>query len=509
MLPAIKLDSEDDEEYCYYEDITQHAKEYKKDDTPFTPVIPLSEVQHLVRDSHNTEILDNPDIPKEQENPNEEIKEPKNPTPVKRKRSNAAARMSPVKKFKDDHCLYPPVPQPEYFQKPSSTLLSSYNTYPSFYPQQMEHHMRERQHQPNECENCQNIQKSVWYCQKKITHLLYFFSHKQLQELARQRDMYLQLVIQNLMLSKDKQFKSKNYWLLFGFADFRDRALSQYPTLPKYDVPFIKHPVTGSPMSFSPQLSIFQSPLLDLSQSIYKRLLQDHNAEGVRTFLQKCALINNKLLPITKNSINGSISRRKFTLVDDYLLLIGLEEFGYKEIQNVQKKWLAEKNVKEIKHRYKNLTCCKANENIIKTWKKADEQKLSKEENEELWKGFSWFGSVNKIPLIVKYFLPSRSYRVVIRETQKLLNEGKKPDAKPAEDNLANKEKPKSPEETKGNNGKAGSKEYPSITDYMKAYQTGADHYVWEQLSIETGNDDEWASGCKMILPDVPAPEHV
>ncbi len=168
-------------------------------------------------------------------------------------------------------------------------------------------------------------------------------------------------------------------------------------------------------MSFSPQLSIFQSPLVDLAQSIYKRLLQDHNAEGVKLFLQKCSLFNPKLLPITKNSITGSISRRKFTKIDDYLLQIGLEEFGYKEIQNVQKKWLPEKNVKEIKHRYKNLTCCKANDNIIKAWKKADEKPLTKEENEELWHGFTWFGSVNKIPLIVRYFLPSRSYRVVIR----------------------------------------------------------------------------------------------
>jgi len=352
-------------------------------------------------------------------------------------------------------------------------------------------------HSPNECVNCQSIQKSMWYCQKKITHLLYFFSHKQLQELARQREMYLQLLIQNLMLSKDKQFKIKNYWLLFAFADYRDRALAQYPKLPKYEVPFIKHPVTNANMSFSPQLSIFQSPLLDLSQSIYKRLLQDHSGEGVRNFLQKCSLINQKLLPITKNSISGSISRRKFTLVDDYLLLIGLEEFGYKEIHCVQKKWLPEKNVKEIKHRYKNLTCCKANDNIIKAWKKGDEQRLSKEENDELWKGFSWFGSINKIPLIVKYFLPTRSYRVVIRETQRLLNEGKKLDPKSIEE--AKKNSPNQNETPKN----LTAKECPSIMDYINSYKNNKDCYVWEQLSLENENEDEWGNTSKITLPDV------
>ena len=316
--------------------------------------------------------------------------------------------------------------------------------------------------------------------------------------------MYLQLLIQNIMLSKGKQLKFKSYWLLFTFSDFKERAITQYPNLPSYTVPFVKNPISGLPISLKPQLSIFQSPLLELGGCIYQRFLQENTAEGVKSFLQKCSLINTKLLPITKNSINGSISRRKFTLVDDYLLLIGLEEFGYKEIQSVQKKWLPEKNVKEIKHRYKNLTCCKANENIIKTWKKADEQKLTKEENDELWKGFSWFGSANKIPQIVKYFLPNRSYRVVIRETQKLLNDGKRPDEnlnKVQEDSKGEYEKSLSQRDEK--KGKPGFKDGLSIIDYMKAYENGTDHYTWERLTIEDNNGDEWSKNNKVILAPI------
>jgi hypothetical protein len=99
---------------------------------------------------------------------------------------------------------------------------------------------------PGECISCLNLQKSLLYYRKRFTHLFYFFSQKQLQELARQRDMYVQLLLQNMMLSKDRQLKQKNYWLLFTFAGCRDRVLMQYPMLPKYTVPFVKHPVSDS-----------------------------------------------------------------------------------------------------------------------------------------------------------------------------------------------------------------------------------------------------------------------
>jgi len=454
--------------------------------------ISLNEVQDLVQDLHDHN--PNPNEEHKEENKNEESKKEskeKTTSTLKRKRVPLGSKYSPSKRYKEEQ--YCGVPSMNYYC-PCYSMLGQ---------QMMEMNKIRMEPHPNECVNCQNIQKSMWYCQKKITHLLYFFSQKQLQELARQRDMYLQLVIQNVMLSKDKHFKHKNFWLLCNFIKHKDNALKQYPNLPKYTVPFIENPATKTPISFSPQLSIFQSPLIDLSAQIMQRMSQDHNAEGVRSFLQGCALINPKLLPITKNSINGSISRRKFTSVDDYLLLIGLEEFGYKEIQNVQKKWLPEKNVKEIKHRYKNLTCCKANENIIKSWKKADEQKLTKEENDELWKGFSWFGSVNKIPLIVKYFLPNRSYRVVIRETQKLLDEGKRIEELRSQEAKKNNEKLLAQEEAKKN--KNLTKECPSIIDFIKAHENGTDNYIWEKITIETNNEDEWTNNGKAVLSEITA----
>ena len=55
--------------------------------------------------------------------------------------------------------------------------------------------------------------------------------------------------------------------------------------------------------------------------------------------------------------------------MDDNFLLMGLRQFGYKEVEAIRNAWLPNKHHNEIKHRYKNLTCAKASDNIIKRWK--------------------------------------------------------------------------------------------------------------------------------------------
>lgn len=65
----------------------------------------------------------------------------------------------------------------------------------------------------------------------------------------------------------------------------------------------------------------------------------------------------------------GNNNRRKFTLLDDNLLLLGLRTYGYKEMDIIKLLWLPNKSTSELKHRYKNLTCAKALDNIIKRWK--------------------------------------------------------------------------------------------------------------------------------------------
>ena len=58
--------------------------------------------------------------------------------------------------------------------------------------------------------------------------------------------------------------------------------------------------------------------------------------------------------------IGANNNRRKFTYVDDNFLLLGLRQYGYKEIELIRQNWLPNKTANEIRHRYKNMTCAKA-----------------------------------------------------------------------------------------------------------------------------------------------------
>jgi hypothetical protein len=69
--------------------------------------------------------------------------------------------------------------------------------------------------------------------------------------------------------------------------------------------------------------------------------------------------------------------RRKFDYIYDYLLMLGLNFYGKKNIDVVQRFWLDSKAVPEIKHRIKNLTCHKAPHNVIKTYKSLLETPLN------------------------------------------------------------------------------------------------------------------------------------
>jgi hypothetical protein len=60
---------------------------------------------------------------------------------------------------------------------------------------------------------------------------------------------------------------------------------------------------------------------------------------------------------------------------------LGLRQYGYKEVELIRNNWLPNKSTNEIKHRYKNLTCAKAPDNIIKRWKLTHNIPLN--ENEE------------------------------------------------------------------------------------------------------------------------------
>jgi len=63
-------------------------------------------------------------------------------------------------------------------------------------------------------------------------------------------------------------------------------------------------------------------------------------------------------------------NRRKFTFVDDCFLYVALRQLGTcKDLNSIHENWLSNKNVNEVKHRIKNLTCSRAPDNVIRRWK--------------------------------------------------------------------------------------------------------------------------------------------
>ena len=57
-------------------------------------------------------------------------------------------------------------------------------------------------------------------------------------------------------------------------------------------------------------------------------------------------------------------------MVDDNFLYLALKQQGnWKDLEAVRDNWLPRKQLNEIKHRIKNLTCLRAQDNIIKQWK--------------------------------------------------------------------------------------------------------------------------------------------
>jgi hypothetical protein len=76
--------------------------------------------------------------------------------------------------------------------------------------------------------------------------------------------------------------------------------------------------------------------------------------------------------------------------------------FKFRDISKIQKYWLPDKNESEIKHRFKNCTCSKADPNIIKDWKACCKEPFIPEEKEKLKQGVDWFGDTNRWSLITK-----------------------------------------------------------------------------------------------------------
>jgi hypothetical protein len=88
----------------------------------------------------------------------------------------------------------------------------------------------------------------------------------------------------------------------------------------------------------------------------------------------------------------------------------------------IRTQWLPSKTSPELKHRYKNLTCAKAEDNIIKNWKISHNLPLDDWEERQLARAVRWFGPTltNRWPIISRCFLPNRSPQFLKMEMQNI-----------------------------------------------------------------------------------------
>lgn len=283
--------------------------------------------------------------------------------------------------------------------------------------------------------------------------------------LLKQYDFMLQLLIQNLMMTDNKNLKFRCYTLLFSFYMAKQRVIENLK-FPEFRVRFEFNDIFKTQNELNPlnnpfpflhsyqnlrlQLSFFQPPILEILPLLVKFILKRNFSrdETIKILKDLFPFTNPLYFPISKkfrhstyiincnnnitannninndndnlnndnenNEINGGNQkkkkmRKKFNYVDDSLLLLGIYFHGKKNYDIIKQLWLPNRSTEEIKHRIKNLVCQNAPLNIIKKFKTMNENPLNAKDFLKFLKGIQWFGLKNKWNLISRYFLPEKT----------------------------------------------------------------------------------------------------
>ena len=286
--------------------------------------------------------------------------------------------------------------------------------------------------------------------------------------LLKQYDFMLQLLIQNLMMTENKNLKFRCYTLLFSFYMAKQRVIENLK-FPEFPVNFEFNEIFKEPynkknnLNFSNgiyfnnninnnnyqrlklQLSFFQPPILEILPILVKFIIKKTftRDETIKILKDFFPFTNPLYFPISKkfrhstyiptinnnlkinndnNNVNNNTDnnnkiqspgkkkmRKKFNYVDDSLLLLGIYFHGKKNYDIIKQLWLPQRSTEEIKHRIKNLVCQNAPLNIIKKYKTMNETPLNQKDFLRFLKGIEWFGLKNKWNLISRYFLPEKT----------------------------------------------------------------------------------------------------
>lgn len=250
----------------------------------------------------------------------------------------------------------------------------------------------------------------------KAMSMLVFLTKEQRMLLLNQIEMYIQLLLQTILLAPEEQKKE---------------AVLLFQTLPidntkTYDVSFLLQ--SRIKIQLTRQVSVIQVPLLQAIRSCTNLQQLMHcrpTRKEVRDALNALApaFINSSLLPLEKPPPPRKI-KHGFTILDDMLLLQGL--MVSKSPAWLHEHWLPSKSTLQIKNRIKNLKSKKyapkneAQARIMRILELRREP-LSDEELHQLRRGLQWFGT-QRLELIRKYLLPLRTLKQVIEASEKQLH---------------------------------------------------------------------------------------
>lgn len=125
-------------------------------------------------------------------------------------------------------------------------------------------------------------QKAASNPQSELSQLnTIIYKKEEVKQVMRQLSMFLQLVIQNCLLSSDSRVKAESYKILGSFRNFLSRDLEEFETiiynrnkskLPFYEVDCRDFMQRQVDLKLPPQVSLYQDPLLFY---IYTRFAQE------------------------------------------------------------------------------------------------------------------------------------------------------------------------------------------------------------------------------------------
>jgi hypothetical protein len=226
------------------------------------------------------------------------------------------------------------------------------------------------------------------------------FSKGDVSTLLRHIQVFVQLLVQNALLSGNARsialLERVNEKMLLESASAPCRKVDLGALLPGV-----------GPVELREQASLWQEPLLMYfmgGQYQGRRLGQPREA-ALQELRGLVPLADAKYLPCFETK--PTKPRCRFSGLEDNLLYVGVSEHSSRNLRVLKELYLPEKECHEIKHRYKNLSCVKAEDSAIKRWRFKQRAPLTPAEEQTLLGAVARHGE--KWPLIARYYLVDRS----------------------------------------------------------------------------------------------------